>query len=114
MYQMCRIDLEMCKRSPESLRNEIEILADKIRQKWDVDRIILYGSVARGDFNEGSDVDLLVVAGFKERFHKRAAEITEMTVLPVEPVCYTREEFQAMIKNKNSFVLSVIEEGILI
>jgi len=79
----------------------------------DIERIILFGSVARGDFNEGSDVDLLIVGDFKEkRFHKRPMDIFDLTDLPVEPICYTREEFAEMLQKKNPFVLSVCEEGI--
>jgi predicted nucleotidyltransferase len=28
--------------------------------------VILFGSFAKGDFNEGSDVDAMVIADFKE------------------------------------------------
>ena len=114
MYQMCRINMQQGEKFAENLRNKIFHLAEKIRSGWNVDKVILYGSLARGDFNEGSDIDLIVVADFSERFHKRSAEILEMTPLPVEPICYTKEEFEDMIRNKNSFLLSVIDEEILI
>jgi hypothetical protein len=35
-----------------------------------VSTIILYGSFSRGDFHEGSDVDLIIVGDVRERFHK--------------------------------------------
>lgn len=114
MYQMCRINIEESEGSFESLKLEIKRLAGKIRLRWNVERIILYGSVARGDYNEASDVDLIVVADFKERFHKRPGEIMEMTELPVEAICYTKEEFEDMLKRQNPFVCTVIDEGILI
>jgi len=30
-------------------------------KKYDPEKIILYGSVARGDFNQDSDIDLLII-----------------------------------------------------
>ncbi|MDD3934624.1 nucleotidyltransferase domain-containing protein [Methanoculleus sp. 10] len=35
-----------------------------------VSAVILYGSFSRGDFHEGSDVDLIVAGDVRERFHK--------------------------------------------
>jgi len=32
-----------------------------------------------------------------------------MTDLPIEPICYTSEEFESMIKSRNPFILSIIE-----
>lgn len=49
---------------------QIRDLAEAIRAQRSVSAIILYGSFARGDFHEGSDIDLIVVGDFRERFHK--------------------------------------------
>lgn len=114
MYQMCRID--MCEGAKVSgyLKAELKRLTKKILLRWDVKKIILYGSLARGDFNEGSDIDIIVVADFTERFHLRAGEILDLTSLPVEPVCYTEEEFEEKIRSENPFILAVIDEGIVL
>ena len=77
-----------------------------------VSTIILYGSFSRGDFHEGSDVDLIVVGDFRERPHKRAAAILGLTDLPVEPLCYTDEEFTELVRNENPFILQALAEGI--
>lgn len=114
MHRLCRINIEESQGISETIKTKISLLADKIRSERNVDRIILYGSFARGDFNEGSDIDLVIVADFRERFHKRFLEIADITDLPVEAVCYTKEEFGDLIRNKNSFILSVLEEGISI
>ena len=77
-----------------------------------VSTIILHGSFSRGDFHEGSDVDLIVVGDFRERFHKRAAAILDLTELPVEPICYTDEEFTELVRNENPFILQALAEGV--
>lgn len=48
----------------EFVRRALEKYGDKI------DSIILFGSVARGEAREGSDIDILVVAG-GDRFRMR-------------------------------------------
>jgi len=44
----------------ELTQNTKHIFGDKLR------KIILYGSYARGDYNEGSDLDIMVLADFDE------------------------------------------------
>ncbi|MCL2604803.1 MAG: nucleotidyltransferase domain-containing protein [Defluviitaleaceae bacterium] len=46
------------------LRNTQNIMGDKLR------RIILYGSYARGDYKEYSDLDIMVLADFAENEFK--------------------------------------------
>ena len=76
--------------------------------------IIVFGSYARGDLNEGSDIDLLIVGDFKEKFHKRIASILGLTDLPIEALCYTEEEFREMITNNRGFISEVLKEGVAI
>jgi hypothetical protein len=46
--------------------------------------------------------------------HKRSAEIIGLTDLPIEPLCYTEEEFKGMIRSNNTFIAEVMKEGIMI
>jgi predicted nucleotidyltransferase len=94
------------------LRQGERDLAREIRSRRRVSAVILYGSFARGDFHEGSDVDLIVVGDFPERYHKRAAAIFGLTDLPVEPLCYTDEGFIDLVRGGNQFILRAPAEGI--
>ena len=42
-------------------RRAIEAAAEGLRMKFPVDRVILFGSTARGDRDEHSDIDLLIL-----------------------------------------------------
>jgi predicted nucleotidyltransferase len=44
--------------------DEIQALSDAIAQRFDPERIFLFGSHARGDASDDSDVDLLIVLDF--------------------------------------------------
>ncbi|HRT71753.1 MAG TPA: nucleotidyltransferase domain-containing protein [Syntrophales bacterium] len=89
-------------------------MAKELRRKYKVSEIIVFGSYARGDLNEGSDIDLLIVGDFKEKFHKRIASILGLTDLPIEALCYTEEEFREMITNNRGFISEVLKEGVAI
>jgi len=91
---------------------QIRDLAREIRARWRISVIILYGSFARGDFHEGSDIDLIIVGDFSERPHKRAAFIIGLTDLPVEPICYTEEEFAELVRSGNPFIQQALAEGV--
>ena len=50
-------------------------IADFIATRFDVARIVLFGSVARGDDGPDSDIDLLVVLPIVERRHDTAVSV---------------------------------------
>lgn len=45
----------------QSLRDTLRTARDRITAEFNVDRIVLFGSVVRGQADEESDVDLLIV-----------------------------------------------------
>lgn len=72
----------------------------------------LAGSVARGDFNVWSDIDVVVIAeGLPERYPERADKL--MTGVPkVQPVGYTPDEFRTALERRNALVVEAVERGI--
>ncbi|MDY7033586.1 MAG: nucleotidyltransferase domain-containing protein [Thermodesulfobacteriota bacterium] len=74
--------------------------------------IYLFGSSAKGDLHEGSDIDLLIIGDFKEKFFDRIGTILELTDLPIEPLVYTVEEFEEMKTSQNPFILEVLKTAI--
>lgn len=59
-------------------------VADRIVERCDVTRIVLYGSVARGDDGPDSDIDLLVVMPIVGRRHDTSVRVlNELRDLPV-------------------------------
>jgi len=76
--------------------------------------VILFGSFATGDINEGSDVDIIIIADFKEPFFDRIKILLDLNDgidLPLEPIGYTLEEFQKMRDEGNSFIEEVLLTG---
>jgi predicted nucleotidyltransferase len=54
--------LERRRRERDALIDEARAYAQRLRRLSPRARVFLYGSVARGDFNLSSDIDLLVVS----------------------------------------------------
>ena len=58
-----------------SAEKQIRRMADRIAKKFHPDRIILFGSYARGDAGPDSDVDLLVVMPVRRSRRSMAVDI---------------------------------------
>ncbi len=76
---------------------------------------ILFGSYARGEADQYSDLDLLIVAEstrpFVERFKDFLAVLRVSPVKSIDMLIYTPAEFRAMQEAENSFVSKALREG---
>ncbi len=78
---------------------------------------MLYGSLARGDFHQGSDADLLVVSdNLPTNFLKRLKLLDGLAPadLPLEALAYTPDEFEGMIERRHPTALSALEDGVVL
>ena len=73
--------------------DDLHAMSALLRRSYPVRRVILYGSLARGEATEGSDVDLLVEANTTERFYDRMA-----TVRRRAPIANRRSPCQRRLK----------------
>ena len=55
--------------------NEIEQFGQRIGREFGAERVILFGSYARGNANPDSDVDILVIGSFEGRGVDKSVEI---------------------------------------
>lgn len=80
----------------------------------DVRGILLFGSVARNDAKEQSDVDILVVASglpdIKERYDFRRVEKPTR----IEDIWMTPDELIEMVDAKTGFVVDALLEGTIL
>jgi predicted nucleotidyltransferase len=74
-----------------------------------VEAVVLFGSYARGDYSEGSDIDLLVLFKTKADLEKKSTEIYGITAkssLFFQVICMTLEELQS-----STLLESVLRDG---
>lgn len=100
----------MARRSlEENVQVEIVQLANEIARIKGVLAVILFGSYARGDYDEGSDVDALCLFGEEKSLHKYSNRIHELSSkrrLLVQIVTLTSDEFLS-----SRLVSTVLREG---
>ena len=112
MSELCWPDNFINRKSNKIVKRFINLIVKKFNLK----KIIIFGSSARGDYHKGSDLDLIIVGEFKERFIDRIGKIIELndTNLEIDAMVYTEEEFQKMIQERRPFIEQALEEGIVV
>lgn len=107
MHTVRSIDIE---RLPE-IREALTQWLKEAAQEFRLEGAYLYGSFARGNPHEGSDIDLVLIGPFTGKLPYRIASVLGTTDLPIQPLCYRREEWQAMLDGDNSLAIEVARTG---
>jgi predicted nucleotidyltransferase len=76
-----------------------------IVDKYQPERIILFGSAASGNIHEDSDADLAVIKKTNKNFYDRIGEVSGVVPhgIPLDILVYTPEEFQQMQNDKYGY-----------
>lgn len=84
-----------------------------------IEKIILFGSYARGEAKEGSDIDVLVITKVEDFKLRR-----EILGLAFDLLLETREyisakviserDYERLVEMKTSFIRNVINEGVVV
>lgn len=102
--------------STEHIQNVIPFLVDRIKEKYQPEKIILFGSFAYGTPDMSSDIDLLIVKETDMPFHKRWAEVCRIVSdlrhrIPFSPFVLTPNEWQVRCKMNDPFIQEIAEKG---
>lgn len=85
------------KKEQKGLLAEARAYATRVRLDFPQARVFLYGSVARGDFNLHSDIDLLVVADLPESPLECSEVLYRYVGEREEPKGLTAEAFERLV-----------------
>ena len=98
----------------EKIEKELKIFIEKVKKKVDLKCVILFGSQARGEYSPYSDIDLIIIADFKENFFERMLKLSMLneSQFNFEIFCYTEIEFDNMFLNGNALILDSINDGV--
>jgi predicted nucleotidyltransferase len=85
----------------------------RISMREGLKSVVLFGSMARGDYTKFSDYDLLIIVESDERrFIDRLLEYYGYSEGSVEPFVYTKDEVGKMFEEFNPLILDALKEGI--
>lgn len=95
---------------------EITSLVNRIARGYQPERIILFGSVARGEERTNSDIDLLIVKRTREKRPFRVKKVFETLRgmerhYPLDVLVYTPGEVEKRLRLGDYFVRRVLQEG---
>lgn len=86
--------------------------ARQVVEKFQPEKVILFGSFARGDQREGSDVDLLVVMPARNEISKASRISYELEApFALDLIVRTPKHMQRGLDDKDWFLKEVLETG---
>lgn len=94
------------------VQRELGSIIDQLRPMNPL-KVVLFGSYARGDFHEDSDVDLFIVCDTEQRVFDRVERALELvnTRMAIEPLVYTPAEVEQMRARRSSFLAEIESTG---
>lgn len=95
----------------------IRLISERLKKEYKAEKVILFGSYAKGEQTEDSDVDLFIIAPTREKFYDRMASVLGLVRdlyggLALSPIVLKPEEVAKRLKIKDQFVEEIVKEGI--
>ena len=114
---MGEVEVEGMNKKQEALKQFVEKIKNKYGDK--IEKIILFGSYARGEATKESDIDVLVLT-HGDRFEMQknvsgiAVDILLKTGVYISAKSVSTEEYEFMKKLKTGFYQNIVREGIAV
>jgi len=99
----------------EIVQSNIKNLFKNLNENLKPECVILYGSFARGDFNERSDIDIIVISSkLPKNFYERLILLYELIEAKeaIDMFGYTPNEFTHMLEKRHCTSLFAMDEGV--
>jgi len=93
--------------------NQIEEFGRRVGEEFGAERVVLFGSYARGNATPDSDVDILVVGAFEGRSVDRSVEIRMKLRpgFPMDLLVRTPEKVRERIEMGDAFMREILDQG---
>jgi predicted nucleotidyltransferase len=93
----------------------ISKIVKKIKEEYQPEKIILFGSYAYGKPAKNSDIDLLIIKESNKRRIDRFCEVRKIIRnikgISIQPVVLTKDELNKRIKMGDDFIKEILAEG---
>ena len=92
---------------------EIRSITGQLIEKYKPEKIILFGSAAKGKFRVGSDLDFMIVKETKKAKVERMREVVGLVnkKTPADFLVYTPQEIRRRLAMGDYFIEDVFKEG---
>lgn len=94
----------------------LETILHRVVEEYQPEKVILFGSLAWGNPDEDSDIDLLIVKDSSETPLQRRVQVRRVAAeagrrIPFSPLVLTPIELQHRLEMNDSFYFKIIEQG---
>jgi predicted nucleotidyltransferase len=100
-----------------NIDEQIKSITSQIIDKYKPDKIILFGSAARGEVTAESDADFIIIKQDTPYFGaERIRELSRLITreIAVDFLIYRPDEFEKRLSMGDPFLKSIIKEGIVL
>jgi len=100
----------------EQIQSTIEQIVSNLIESYRPQQIILYGSLAYGEPNEDSDIDLLIIKETTETPLARRLEVRRLVAdpdrrVPFTPLVLTPDELNSRLALGDPFYREILQQG---
>jgi len=101
----------------QEINERLKKISERLKKEYQAEKVILYGSYAKGQSTRDSDVDLFIVAPTKERFYERMASVLCLLRdlyqgIPFSPIVLTPAELKKRVDIGDQFINEILTKGI--
>lgn len=98
----------------KQINKEAKQIAEVVAKKYKPEKIILFGSVARGQIRKDSDIDLCIIKKTRLPRYKRIWRVYKLIrdmdyEYGVEPIVFTPQEFKE--RKDYYFIRNILKDG---
>ena len=109
----------MKQREKQDIKAIISKLVDRLKEQYQPEKIILYGSYAYGNPNEESDIDLLIIKDTNERPIDRRITVRRLisdirNKIPFSSLVLTPEEISHHLTIGDDFLKEITNKGLVL
>jgi predicted nucleotidyltransferase len=104
-------------RRERDLEADLDWLVERIREGYEPEKIILFGSLARGETHEWSDIDLIVVKDTDARYGQRVKALTPLIqdrLVGADILVYSLEEYESARERGSAFLKEAERDGVVL
>jgi predicted nucleotidyltransferase len=100
----------------KEIKRVVKELVAKIKENYQPEKIILFGSCAYGNPTRDSDIDLLIIKRTKERPMDRRIKVRRIVSdphrrIPFEPLVLTPQEIKNRLRIGDQFIKQILTKG---
>ena len=107
------MNVQVAKQRQSLLERELNRYVQILAEEENPEKVIVFGSVASGDVNEWSDIDLVVINNTHLPYLKRLFKIQALLQPQVgtDLLYYTPQEFEKLCRERAFFREEILEKG---